>query len=77
MTLLSSVTIIDAFISMNHHRDDIIGDLCKDAMADQGFPSGKYVEQLEYFRQIGVAYPQLQDAIIMFYNELEKFSING
>ena len=76
MTLLPSVTIIDAFIAMNKDRDDIIGDLCKDALDDPKFPSGKYREQLEYFRQIGVAYPQLQQAILMFYNELENFGIS-
>lgn len=76
MTLLPSITIIDAFIAMNKDRDDIIGDLCKDALDDVGFPVGKYAEQLEYFRQIGVAYPQLQQAILMFYNELENFGIS-
>jgi len=74
--IIPSYTIVDAFIKSNYHRDDIIGDLCKDAQADPNFPVGKYLEQLEYFRQIGMAYPQLQDAVIMFYNELENFRLN-
>jgi hypothetical protein len=73
MTLLPSVTIIDYFISVNKNRDDIIGDLCKDANDDVNFPVGKYLEQLEYFRQLGIAYPSLQGAVVMFYNELENF----
>jgi hypothetical protein len=71
--MIPHYTIIDAFISSNEHRDDIIGDLCKDAKEDIKFPVGDYPSQLEYFRQIGVAFPQLQDAVIMLYNELEKF----
>lgn len=74
MTLITSYTIVDAFIATNKHREDIIGDLCKDAEADPNFPVGKYPEQLEYFRQIGMAYPQLQDAVILFYNELQNFA---
>jgi hypothetical protein len=73
--MIPHYTIIDAFIKMNENRDDIIGDLCSDAKADIRFPVGDYPAQLEYFRQLGVAYPQLQDAIIMLYNELEKFGI--
>jgi|LakMenEpi03Aug12_release.lakeMendotaPanAssembly.Ray.scaffolds.fasta_scaffold07795_22 hypothetical protein len=71
--IIPSYTIIDAFIKMNYERDDVIGDLCKDAQADPNFPIGKYLEQLEYFRQLGMAYPQLQDAVLMFYNELQNF----
>lgn len=71
--MIPAYTIVDAFISVNKDRDDIIGDLCKDAEADPKFPVGVYLEQLEYFRQIGLAYPQLQDAVILFYNELQNF----
>lgn len=74
--IIPSFTIVDAFIKTHKDRDDIIGDLCKDADADPNFPTGKYLEQLEYFRQLGVAYPQLQDAVMMFYNELQNFGIN-
>ena len=71
--MIINYTIIDAFIKMNHERDDVIGDLCKDAQADINFPVGDYKGQLEYFRQLGMAYPQLQDAVLMFYNELQNF----
>jgi hypothetical protein len=74
--MIPHYTIIDAFISSNKDRDDIIGDLCKDAISDIKFPVGDYRGQLEYFRQIGVAYPQLQSAIMMLYNELENFRLN-
>jgi hypothetical protein len=71
--MIPHYTIIDAFISSNQHRDDIIGDLCNDAKDDIKFPVGDYPSQLEYFRQLGLGYPELQDAVIMFYHELEKF----
>ena len=71
--MIPHYTIIDAFIHVNHERDDVIGDLCKDAKADIKFPVGNYFEQLEYFRQLGMAYPVLQDAVMMFYNELQNF----
>lgn len=74
--IIPSFTIVDAFIKTHKDRDDIIGDLCKDADADPNFPVGKYLEQLEYFRQLGVAYPPLQDAVMMFYNELQEFRVN-
>lgn len=71
--MIQNYTIVDAFINVNHTRDDVVGDLCKDAMADIKFPVGNYLGQLEYFRQLGMAYPVLQDAVVMFYNELQNF----
>lgn len=74
--MIPHYTVIDAFINVNKERDDVIGDLCKDAMADINFPVGNYAGQLEYFRQLGMAYPVLQDAVMMFYNELQNFRYN-
>jgi len=71
--MIPHYTIIDAFINANKDRDDIIGDLCQDVLRDKKFPKGNYLEQLEYLRWIGVIYPEIQDAVMMFYNELENF----
>ena len=74
--MIPNYTIIDAFIATNKNRDDIVGDLCKDAMDDKNFPVGDYYAQVQYLKYIEILYPHIKDAVDEFFAELERFKFN-
>lgn len=59
------VTRIDRFIALNKHRDDIIGDVCKDLAADKNFPLTQE-EQLDFLEDMGNIYPWMREPIEKF-----------
>lgn len=59
------VTKIDRFIALNKHRDDIIGDVCKDLAADKNFPLSQE-EQLDFLEDMGNVYPWMREPITIF-----------
>ena len=59
------VTRIDRFIALNKHRDDIVGDLCKDLCADKNFPFTQD-DQLDYLEQLGQKHYWVREPIKIF-----------
>ena len=45
------VTKVDRFIALNKHRNDIVGDVCKDLAADKNFPI-THEEQMDFLEEI-------------------------
>jgi hypothetical protein len=59
------VTKIDRFIALNKHRDDIVGDVCKDLAADKNFPLN-HEEQMDFLEDMGNMYPWMREPITKF-----------
>jgi hypothetical protein len=59
------VTRIDRFIALNKHRNDIVGDVCKDLALDKNFPI-THEEQLDFLEEMGNLYPFMREPITIF-----------